>query len=157
MGISILAWLSSLDSISGQYGGLWMITRPIWKCPCIKLYLFDRELLLTGRVPSFVKLKVLQSTPWLSSQLRNICVTEDHNILHNYVEITISTFRHSWLIKRFVTWASNTTFMTYQTVCNMSRNQDSGMERHIYQWTGGRTNTGCLEIRIVEWSDMSTS
>jgi hypothetical protein len=31
------------------------------------------------------------------------------------------------------------------------------MERHVYQWTGGRTNTGCLGIRIVEWSDMSTS
>jgi hypothetical protein len=31
------------------------------------------------------------------------------------------------------------------------------MERHVYQGTGGRTNTGCLEIRIVEWSDMSTS
>jgi hypothetical protein len=27
MGISVLAWLSSLD----QYGGLGMITRPIWK------------------------------------------------------------------------------------------------------------------------------
>ena len=29
----------ALDSDSGQYGGLWMITRPIWKCPCINLYL----------------------------------------------------------------------------------------------------------------------
>ena len=37
MGISILAWLSSLD----PYGGLGMITRPIWKCPCINLYLFE--------------------------------------------------------------------------------------------------------------------
>jgi hypothetical protein len=37
--ISILAWLSSLDSISGQYGGLGMITRPVWKCPCINLYI----------------------------------------------------------------------------------------------------------------------
>ena len=35
MGISILAWLSSLD----PYWGLGMITRPIWKCPCINLYL----------------------------------------------------------------------------------------------------------------------
>jgi hypothetical protein len=26
-------------SISGQYGGLGMINRPIWKCPCINLYL----------------------------------------------------------------------------------------------------------------------
>ena len=58
------------------------------------------------------------------------------------------------------------------------------MDRHVYQWTGGRTNTGCLGIMIVypngatclpvdwrknkhwlsrnhdsvsEWSDMSTS
>ena len=23
------------------------------------------------------------------------------------------------------------------------------MERHVFQWTGGRTNTGCLGIRIV--------
>ena len=37
MGISILAWLSSLD----PYGGLGMITRPIWKCPCINLYVLD--------------------------------------------------------------------------------------------------------------------
>jgi len=29
----------ALDFFSGQYGGLWMITRPIWKCPCINLYL----------------------------------------------------------------------------------------------------------------------
>ena len=28
------------DSVSGQYGGLWMITRPIWKCPCINLYIY---------------------------------------------------------------------------------------------------------------------
>ena len=41
MGISILAWLSSLDSISGQYGGLGMITRPVWKCPCINLYIIQ--------------------------------------------------------------------------------------------------------------------
>ena len=27
----------ALDCISGQYGGLRMITRPIWKCPCINL------------------------------------------------------------------------------------------------------------------------
>ena len=26
-----------LDSVSGQYGGLGMLTRPIWKCPCINL------------------------------------------------------------------------------------------------------------------------
>jgi len=29
----------ALDCVSGQYGGLGMITRPIWKCPCINLYL----------------------------------------------------------------------------------------------------------------------
>ena len=48
MGISILAWLSSRDSVSGQYGsrgdnqanmGRGVITRPIWKCPCIKLFI----------------------------------------------------------------------------------------------------------------------
>ena len=27
----------ALDFVSGQYGCLRMITRPIWKCPCIKL------------------------------------------------------------------------------------------------------------------------
>ena len=46
------------------------------------------------------------------------------------------------------------------------------MERHVYQWTGGRTNTGCLgtsgleeehtllsrnQDSVSEWSDMSTS
>ena len=36
----------ALDSISGQYGGLWMITRPIWKCPCINLYLIRHATLL---------------------------------------------------------------------------------------------------------------
>ena len=30
----------SRDGVSGQYGGLGMIIRPIWKCPCINLYLF---------------------------------------------------------------------------------------------------------------------
>ena len=40
MGISILAWLSSLNFISSQYGCLGMITRPIWKCPCNNLYLY---------------------------------------------------------------------------------------------------------------------
>ena len=30
----------ALDSVSGQCGGLGMITRPIWKCSCINLYLF---------------------------------------------------------------------------------------------------------------------
>ena len=25
------------DGVECQYGGLWMITRPIWKCPCINL------------------------------------------------------------------------------------------------------------------------
>jgi hypothetical protein len=29
-----------LDSVSGQYGGLGMITRPIWKCPCINLFVY---------------------------------------------------------------------------------------------------------------------
>ena len=28
----------ALDSVSGQYGGLGMITRPIWKCLCINLF-----------------------------------------------------------------------------------------------------------------------
>ena len=32
---SILA----LDCVSVQYGGRGMITRPIWKCPCIKLFI----------------------------------------------------------------------------------------------------------------------
>ena len=32
--------VSFQDSVSGQYGGLGMITRPIWKCPCINLYIF---------------------------------------------------------------------------------------------------------------------
>ena len=27
--------------VSGQYGDLGMITRPIWKCPCINLYVLD--------------------------------------------------------------------------------------------------------------------
>jgi hypothetical protein len=29
----------AIDSVSGQYGGLGMITRPIWKYPCIYLYI----------------------------------------------------------------------------------------------------------------------
>jgi hypothetical protein len=27
------------DGVEGQYGGLGMITRPLWKCPCIKLFI----------------------------------------------------------------------------------------------------------------------
>ena len=32
-----------LDSVSGQYGGLGMITRPIRKCPCINLFFILRS------------------------------------------------------------------------------------------------------------------
>ena len=45
MGISILAWLSSRDSHIGKMTtslanmGRGMIARPIWKCPCIKLFI----------------------------------------------------------------------------------------------------------------------
>ena len=28
------------DGVEGQYGGLGMIIRPIWKCPCINLYIY---------------------------------------------------------------------------------------------------------------------
>ena len=38
MGISILDWLLSLD----PYWGLGMITKPIWKCPCINLHLLSQ-------------------------------------------------------------------------------------------------------------------
>ena len=34
-----LVIIPRLDSVSGQYGSLGMKTRPIWKCPCINLYL----------------------------------------------------------------------------------------------------------------------
>ena len=30
----------ALVPVSGQYGGFGMITRPIWRCPCINLYIF---------------------------------------------------------------------------------------------------------------------
>jgi hypothetical protein len=33
------------DGVEGQYVGLGMITRPIWKCPCINLYLLHIELM----------------------------------------------------------------------------------------------------------------
>ena len=44
MGVSILAWLSSRDPYcpetqSRANMGRGMITRPIWKCPCIKLFI----------------------------------------------------------------------------------------------------------------------
>ena len=39
MGISILAWLSSRDPHIGPRRSRGMITRPIWKCPCIKLFI----------------------------------------------------------------------------------------------------------------------
>ena len=42
----------ALDSISGQYGGLGMITRPILKCPCINLYLFIKNKSIKYRVNS---------------------------------------------------------------------------------------------------------
>ena len=71
-----------------------------------------------------------------------------------------------------------------QTLVDSESGECIRMERHVYQWTGGRTNTGCLGIRVVypngatclpvnwrknkhwlsrnqgsvsEWSDMSTS
>ena len=34
----------ALDCVSGQYGGLGIITRKIWKCPCINLYLYNEIL-----------------------------------------------------------------------------------------------------------------
>ena len=36
----------ALDCVSGQYGGLGMITRPIWKCPCINLYILQYQISL---------------------------------------------------------------------------------------------------------------
>ena len=33
----------ALDYVSGQYGGLGMITRLIWKCPCINLYIYYKQ------------------------------------------------------------------------------------------------------------------
>ena len=46
--------------------------------------------------------KVLRSPPWLSRQLWNICVANDHG----YVPLVVNTsrfFPHSWLITGFVT------------------------------------------------------
>ena len=40
IGLVFIPWLIlAFDTVSGQYGDLGMITRPIWKCPCINLYL----------------------------------------------------------------------------------------------------------------------
>ena len=36
----------ALDSVLGQYGGLGMITRPIWKCLCINLYVLNSSLIM---------------------------------------------------------------------------------------------------------------
>ena len=44
--VIILKPILGLDSVSGQYGGLGMITRPIWKCPCINLYVYTLHLLV---------------------------------------------------------------------------------------------------------------
>ena len=61
MGISILAWLSSLDlywpeTESRANMGLGMITRPIWKCPCIyyrfSIYMVTLRNLSTVKVRS---------------------------------------------------------------------------------------------------------
>jgi hypothetical protein len=41
MGISILAWLSSLDPYSWANMGRGMITMPMWKCLFINLYLYN--------------------------------------------------------------------------------------------------------------------
>jgi hypothetical protein len=38
MGISILAWLSSRER-PPYWPETQMLTRPIWKCPCIKLFI----------------------------------------------------------------------------------------------------------------------
>jgi hypothetical protein len=39
IGLAIISRpILALDSVSGQYGGLGMMTRPIWRCPCINLY-----------------------------------------------------------------------------------------------------------------------
>jgi hypothetical protein len=47
-----------LDSVSGQYGGLGMITRLIWKCPCINPYLLYLTLYI------IYKIKVMFSQNW---------------------------------------------------------------------------------------------
>jgi hypothetical protein len=44
--VIILKPILDLDSVSGQYGGLGMITRSIWKCPCINLYVYTLQLLV---------------------------------------------------------------------------------------------------------------
>jgi hypothetical protein len=40
MTFSISAHLSSFDCISGWYGDLWFISRPIWKRPSINMYVY---------------------------------------------------------------------------------------------------------------------
>ena len=44
----------ALDSVSDQYGGVGMIIRPIWKCPCINLYLLKHCMLECGRFLLYV-------------------------------------------------------------------------------------------------------
>ena len=61
----------ALGSVSGQYGGLGMITRPIWKCPCINLYLFVPNIYMymdwndLGRIDTCV-IGVALSIQWLT-------------------------------------------------------------------------------------------
>ena len=54
----------ALDSVSGQYGGLGIITRPIWKCPCIILYVFKtgkKNIYMYIHIINFIKCSVIST------------------------------------------------------------------------------------------------
>ena len=87
-----------LDSVSGQYGGLGMITRPIWKCPCINLYIFDsnssQNNIINVTLSNFQTQHIL---PLIYCILNNaIFLLQKYKRAYNlftFREITISTVR----------------------------------------------------------------
>ena len=69
----------ALDSVSGQYGGLGMITRPIWKCPCIyNIKVLIENYHVIFHLQSFLIDPRLLVTPLLSSIFPYIFTPSDH-------------------------------------------------------------------------------
>jgi hypothetical protein len=85
MAFSISAWLSFPNQYQPTldlYGGLWMITRPIWKKSCFDLYLF------TGRWQIFCCFfyKIKDIWPWLTLTSERTCGDDLADIFFNKIK-----------------------------------------------------------------------
>jgi hypothetical protein len=72
--VIILRPILARDGVSGQYGGLGMITRPIWKYPCINLYIINDQRVFVYCNCSYSTKLIQYCLTWVK-----ICVNKHNN------------------------------------------------------------------------------